>query len=248
MTCPFPPPYTIRISKRATRPGLRIRADVGLEVVLPCNQQHIDVAALISNHADWIRRHYERITIPSGEQITKITDGFFIHGGQEYVSFTQEALSEDALRRRASALLPGAITPRAITQRPIDISLPPPEKRVLLVQCLRQWVIGKAKRVFSPRLQSLASENGLSFNRCAFKLQKSRWGSCSIKRNININANILFLPPALARYVLLHELCHLYHLNHSDQFWQKLFRFDPQAIRHDKALRFAAKYLPWDRL
>jgi predicted metal-dependent hydrolase len=59
----------------------------------------------------------------------------------------------------------------------------------------------------------------LSFNHITIRDTKSRWGSCSKKGNLNFNYRIVFLPPPLADYLVVHELCHLQEFNHSQKFW-----------------------------
>lgn len=58
-----------------------------------------------------------------------------------------------------------------------------------------------------------------SFNKISIKKQKTRWGSCSKKQNLNFNYKIIFLPNNVADYLIVHELCHLGELNHSKNFW-----------------------------
>ncbi len=75
------------------------------------------------------------------------------------------------------------------------------------------------------RLMRFSKENGLPFKRAAFRCQKTKWGSCSAKNNINLNINIAFLPQELQDYILLHELVHTRHKNHSRDFWAELNRY-----------------------
>ncbi len=60
---------------------------------------------------------------------------------------------------------------------------------------------------------------GFVYNRVAIKDARSRWGSCSQKKNLNFNYRLVFLPPHLVDYIIVHELCHLKEFNHGPNFW-----------------------------
>jgi len=74
-------------------------------------------------------------------------------------------------------------------------------------------------------------------NHIAIKDQTSRWGSCSSKGNLNFNYKIIYLRPALADYLIVHELCHLGELNHSKRFWELVFKTSPDYVKINKELR-----------
>ena len=76
----------------------------------------------------------------------------------------------------------------------------------------------QAKAELPLRLKTLADRYGFTYNRVTIKHNSTNWGSCSIRNNINLNLNIVRLPEVLQDYILLHELCHLKHHDHSEAF------------------------------
>ncbi len=76
-----------------------------------------------------------------------------------------------------------------------------------------------------------------NFNRISIRNQKTRWGSCSQKKNLNFNYQILFLPDKIADYVIIHELCHLKELNHSKKFWELVAQAMPDYLSARKELK-----------
>ena len=87
------------------------------------------------------------------------------------------------------------------------------------------------------RLDVLAQLHGFRYNRVSIRNQKTRWGSCSSKNNISLNKKILYLPPELIDYVLLHELVHTKIKNHGKEFWRELDKMVPKSKKVDKRLQ-----------
>lgn len=77
---------------------------------------------------------------------------------------------------------------------------------------------------------------GLRYKRVSIKKQTSRWGSCSKKGNLNFNYRIVFLPPELQDYLIVHELCHLKEMNHSHKFWAEVGKSIPEYKKLRKKL------------
>lgn len=94
-----------------------------------------------------------------------------------------------------------------------------------------------AKRKLISRLDELAEQYGFRYNRVFIKNQKSRWGSCSAKNNINLNMKLITLPAELMDYVILHELVHTKVKNHSKKFWTELDKLVGDAKGKDRELR-----------
>ena len=85
---------------------------------------------------------------------------------------------------------------------------------------LKGWLTHKAEDHLIPWLKRVSDEIGLSYSAVSIRQQQTRWGSCSGRPLISLTARLLFLPPELVTYVLVHELLHTKHLNHSPRFWR----------------------------
>ena len=94
-----------------------------------------------------------------------------------------------------------------------------------------------ARKILCRRIGELAQLHNFVYNRVSIRKQKTRWGSCSTKNNINLNANLLHLPPELVDYVLLHELVHTRVKNHGKDFWDELETVVPNARQVDRKLK-----------
>lgn len=85
-----------------------------------------------------------------------------------------------------------------------------------------------ARELIHARLEALNVHYGFTYNKVAIRDQRSRWGSCSKMRNLNFNYRLVFLPPHLVDYVIVHELCHLEEFNHGPSFWALVARVVPE--------------------
>ncbi len=94
-----------------------------------------------------------------------------------------------------------------------------------------------ARTILVNRLNQLASQHGFTYNRVFVRNQKTLWGSCSHKNNINLNINLIKLNTALMDYVILHELVHTRVKNHSQKFWNKLDKYVGNAKLLDRELK-----------
>lgn len=100
----------------------------------------------------------------------------------------------------------------------------------------------EAKSYLPRRLSFLAKEHGFSFARSKITHSSSRWGSCSSSGTISLNIGMMNLPFELIDYVIIHELCHTRHMNHSTKFWDEVAKFDPHYKTRRNELK---KYSPY---
>ena len=84
---------------------------------------------------------------------------------------------------------------------------------------IERWYRGEAASHLAGRIEHYSPRLGVRPSRVTIRGQRSRWGSCSGKGTVSLNWRLMMVPGALADYVVVHELCHLRHMNHSPRFW-----------------------------
>jgi len=94
----------------------------------------------------------------------------------------------------------------------------------------------EAREKLVNRLNKLSEQHGFSYNKVSMRNQKTRWGSCSSKNNINLNMKLVRLPDEMIDYVLLHELVHTRIKNHTNAFWTELNKFVGDAREMSKKM------------
>ncbi|MCK4710477.1 MAG: M48 family metallopeptidase, partial [Gammaproteobacteria bacterium] len=112
------------------------------------------------------------------------------------------------------------------------------------IKLLRNWLRNKAKQVLPPMLAQIASEFDFEFNKTSIRSQKSRWGSCSSSGTISLNDQLLFMPVETVRYLMIHELCHTQHMNHSYKFWNLVESCCMDYRQHDHILSKGREKVP----
>lgn len=95
----------------------------------------------------------------------------------------------------------------------------------------------RAKRIIPQRVRYYADIMGVTYGRITIRMQKSRWGSCSSKGNLNFNCLLMRTPDEIIDYVVVHELCHLKEMNHSPRFWAEVEKIFPDYKERRKWLK-----------
>lgn len=99
-------------------------------------------------------------------------------------------------------------------------------------------VLTKQAREYLPyRLEYFAKLYGYSYEKCRLSHANTRWGSCSSNRTISLNIGLMKVPEPLRDYVILHELAHLNHMDHSKEFWKEVGEHDKNYKAHEKKLK-----------
>ena len=102
---------------------------------------------------------------------------------------------------------------------------------------LEKRYIEAAREYFPKRVAYFLRLTGGSYERITIRDQKTRWGSCSAKGTLSFNWRLMLAPPAVLDYVVVHELCHLTHMDHSAAFWALVEQVCPDYRTHRKWLK-----------
>ena len=106
-----------------------------------------------------------------------------------------------------------------VTEGELRLRLPNPDSDEAVRAAIRAVLSERALRRIRERLDYYIPKIGKTPGRVTIREQKTRWGSCSSKGNLNFNWKLIMAPPEALDYVVIHELCHLYEFNHSPRFW-----------------------------
>lgn len=173
---------------------------------------------VIKNYS-WLEKHYQKPVI--------ITDGFLV-GEYKVVYNTKEEKTFSYKIDQKNKIIAVNYVQDADIDNPIN-------QLALYNACSRLL-----KKQFEFNLLKKANDlsNSINIHPDSFRIKtmSSRWGSCNSKKNINVSCYAIYLPENLFRYLILHEIAHLKHMNHSSEFWGHLQSLDKNALENRKML------------
>ena len=225
-----PAPLSIRESHRARYLTLRLLPPHTLELVVPRGTRAADVDAFVRDNRSWIEdarrklaesRPLRREGLPTAVDLRAI-------GERWDVEYRHDPHGRLRCRARESVL---------------EVSTLDANRRGA-EDAIRSWLLDQADYHLTPWLKREAQIVGRRPVRVQVRLQRTRWGSCSNSGTVSLNAALMFLEPAVVRYLLVHELCHLIALNHSRKFWSAVARYEPNYEALDRELTKAWHEIP----
>lgn len=228
------PPYRVRTSSRARHVRLTISDAQGLVVVVPRGFDQRLVPTIVRQRKSWIDKHLDRLGRTSPDART---------GGDELprqIDLTAVGLAWP-VHYRGTERSTVAVRELAGPQLHLVGAVDDPQ---LARQALRHWLARQARNHLLTWLEQLSLELSLPYDKGIVRGQRTRWGSCSSRKTISLNYQLLFLPPRLVRYVLLHELCHTRELNHSRRYWRRLAALAPDYRELHRELQEAGRHVP----
>jgi predicted metal-dependent hydrolase len=120
----------------------------------------------------------------------------------------------------------------------------PNRNRPYYLALYRQVLMQEAQKWLTPWFYQLSRDCNLPFLKLSYGQQRTLWGSCSSDQRIRLNVKLLYLPPRLVRYIMIHELCHTRYMNHQPDFWNLVAQHIPDYRELRRQLRRADQYIP----
>ncbi len=207
------------VSLQVTREGVVLRCPHGIPLA------HLD--AWVTQKQDWIRRKQEELAARPRPPARRFADG-------EEIGYLGDSL---VLRRDQSRL--GIGLEARILWVP-DIGDPQ-----ILGGLVKDWYQAEASRVIPQRVEVYRLELGVPRPPVLIRDPRRRWGSCNAKGELRFNWRLMMAPLAILDYVVVHELCHLRHLNHSTQFWDCVGSLLPDYKARRRWLKQISHQLEW---
>ena len=197
-----------------------------LQVRVPEYVEDERVAAFLQKKRPWIRSKVAEIQLLPPHRTKELVSGeSFPYLGRHYRLKVQEG-------HQVGVSLSGGYLKATI--RPNEQG---EHKTLKIQQYLQNWYRNKAQERLKEKTERYAKQIGVSPAAVSVRNFKSRWGSCDKKGQVVFNWNIIKAPHSVVDYVVVHELCHLIHPNHSKEFWQEVGRFDSNYLEHRQWLK-----------
>lgn len=213
-------PYTLYKSSKAKNVSISIR-NQRVRVAVPTGFTFAYAKDFLENNKEWVLKHFQKQSLAEDASTFPpkkfISGEKFLYRGRSYPLVVEEISTSPCY-----ALFKGS---RIYAYIPSNLL--PNEQSALVQNILQKWYINQAGKLLPEQVDYYAKQLGLSYEKLKIKDQKTRWGSCSGKGNINLNWRIIMTPNQVIAYVIIHELCHLRFMNHSKDFWNLVEHYLP---------------------
>lgn len=206
---------------RAQHVRIRVSSDGGLRATLPLFAPVGAVKRLVDTSREELRTLTQKVSTPT-----------YVNGQQVGHSHSLLIMAHDSAEAR------GAITgQRIVVRHPATSDYNSPQLQSLIRDYVRRALRRESKAYLPRRLAYLAEPGGFVYHKVRYAHQSGRWGSCSTSGTISLNIALMNLPFELIDYVLIHELAHTRHMNHSPAFWSVVKTYYPDYAAARKMLK-----------
>lgn len=229
-------PFLVSVVRRKSRPvfgkyrreGLRltVEGDGSLRVTAPLRASQSLVEEFILANLDWIETHRAKALSRRAKNppVTFREGDKFRFFGEERILVFEDTVSQRSRVDLVEQFL--VVTMPLFDRTPENVR-----------EAIAKFFDRQARLHLPERVEHFSKAMGVKPSGLSFRRQKTRWGSCSSLGHISLNWKLLFAPEAVIDYLVVHELAHLVHANHSKRFWDLVKIHDPECLQHRRWLR-----------
>lgn len=193
------------IYKNKKNISVKINGNKEICVYAPIGISYDYIEELLKSKENWIIKNIKKV------DINNLNDGtYIIYRGRKFLKIVEESIIEEIVKKDDLII---------IRSRSTDI--------LYVNDLISRWYLKNANNVILNRVNTLSSKYNMLPSKVLIRNQKSRWGSCNSRREIRLNWRLVLMPDDVMDYIIIHELCHLKHLNHSNSFWSLVHKLDP---------------------
>ncbi len=221
----------VTVTRRPRQKYIRLRVSGKGEVVVsaPKRTSQREIRRALSEKRNWIEGHLRRVR----EDLRELNP----LSGISYLGKRYPVLLREGSGRSFSVRL-SAQKERIIVRIPPEFSKRRSRERDRRVEAaLAAWLRRRASKTLRKTALEISEEIDLPFKRLYIRNQRTRWGSSSSLGNISLNWRTVMTPPSVQRYLIIHELAHQRHLNHSQNFWREVQRYCPDFTQQEAWLK-----------
>ena len=223
--------FTVEIVRSSKRKSISIKISKGKAFInVPDYLTHCTIESIIAKKQQWIKT---KIALQENLKTQKPKQFF---DGETFLYFGQNYTLKITL---------GVFSSVNIENDKLIVNV---KERYLsdtnaIKKLLARWYSKQAEIILKEKTEYYAKLIGVNPTSVTIKTFKSRWGSCNINAGIQYNWKIIMAPETIINYLVIHELCHIHHHNHSPKYWQTVEKYCPQYKDHGKWLKQNGAYL-----
>ncbi|MBU8893618.1 MAG: M48 family metallopeptidase [Bacteroidales bacterium] len=218
---------TFRKNKRSKNVSITLRPTKGVVVNMPYFLSYRFAINIVEKKRAWILGHLPKIE-DIEKKATIFTENTFFK-----TKYRKLLINKNVCNNIKTIITPDSI----IINYPENIDVKSPKVQEVIRTAIIKTLRSEAKDYLPDRTMQIAKQHNFKYNKVFIKNNKTLWGSCSAKNNINLNLHLLRLPDHLVDYIIIHELCHTVEKNHGKQFWELMDTIQADAKKLSKELR-----------
>jgi predicted metal-dependent hydrolase len=218
--------YTHQISTRARSYKLKIDQSAGLVAITPKRYSQTTLDSFIQKNTEWIEKNLSKLMQKKAFFETETTVRIFDILYQKVIQINPNSASK--------VLINATPGPNQLPSLIVSLQSQDRDKeKKLLSRFLKQT----AEQYVTPRTKQLAQKMNVDYTKISYGEHKSQWGSCHVSGALSFNWRLVHAPVAVIDYVIIHELAHRTHHNHSAAFWALVAKYDPMYSVHRNWLK-----------